>query len=56
MVPGFIDSHGHFPDSGLVALYRADLLGPPMGTCTTIAEVLERLTAKAIGSTVHRAA
>ncbi|HUS55622.1 MAG TPA: amidohydrolase, partial [Thermohalobaculum sp.] len=43
LVPGFIDPHGHFPDSGFNALFRVDLCTPPVGTCTSLAEALERL-------------
>jgi hypothetical protein len=43
LIPGFIDPHGHFPDSGFNALFRVDLSTPPVGTCTSLAEVLDRL-------------
>lgn len=48
MIPGFIDPHGHFPDSGFLSLHRADLSSAPIGTCRDIADVLDRLRAKAI--------
>jgi len=47
MVPGFIDPHGHFPDSGMLALFQVDVSGPPLGPCNTIKKLLERLAAKA---------
>ncbi len=47
MIPGFIDPHGHFPDSGFLKLHRADLSGPPIGDCRSIADVLDRLRDKA---------
>lgn len=43
MVPGFIDPHGHFPDSGFNALYRVNLSTPPVGTCASLAQALDRL-------------
>jgi len=46
MVPGFIDPHGHFPDSGFLALFQVDVSGPPLGTCGTIPDLLERLSKK----------
>ncbi len=47
MIPGFIDPHGHFPDSGFLALHRADLSGPPIGSCKNLSDVLDRLRDKA---------
>lgn len=47
MIPAFIDPHGHFPDSGFLRLFRADLSAPPIGDCDTLAEVFARLRAKA---------
>jgi len=47
MIPGFIDPHGHFPDSGFLALHRADLSGPPIGACRDLDAVFERLRDKA---------
>ena len=43
MIPGFIDPHGHFPDSGILALWRVDLAAPPLGDCLTVDMALERL-------------
>ncbi len=50
MVPGFIDPHGHFPDSGMLALFQVDVSGPPLGPCNTIADLLGRLAKKAAGT------
>jgi predicted amidohydrolase YtcJ len=47
MTPGFIEPHGHFPDSGILALWRVDLAGAPLGDCNTIAELLARLSKRA---------
>ncbi len=47
VIPGFIDPHGHFPDSGFLKLHRVDLSPPPLGACSNIAEVLEQLHQKA---------
>lgn len=47
LVPGFIDPHGHFPDSGVHALFKADLAPPPLGDCATLGDALDRLAAKA---------
>jgi predicted amidohydrolase YtcJ len=43
MIPGFIDPHGHFPDSGILALWRVNLAAPPLGDCLTVDMALERL-------------
>ena len=50
VVPGFIDPHGHFPDSGFLALHRVDLSPPPLGSCSKMDHVLERLREKAQGT------
>ncbi len=47
MVPGFIDPHGHFPESGMLALFQVDVSGPPLGPCNSIPDLLERLAKKA---------
>lgn len=47
LIPAFIDPHGHFPDPGFIALFRVDLAAPPRGDCSTMAEALDRLSAKA---------
>ncbi len=47
MIPGLIDPHGHFPGSGIMALYEVDLSPPPLGTCRGFDDVFERLADKA---------
>jgi hypothetical protein len=42
LLPGFIDAHGHLKNVGFQAL-AADLLAPPDGTVTSIADLQERL-------------
>jgi len=46
LLPGFIDAHGHFPGSGQ-SVISADLSSPPIGSNTTMAEVLAALKARA---------
>jgi predicted amidohydrolase YtcJ len=46
LLPGFIDAHGHFPASAMSTIY-ADLNSPPIGTLTTMDEVLAALTEQA---------
>lgn len=46
LMPGFIDAHGHFPGSGLKVV-AADLNSPPIGTLTTMDEVLAALKEQA---------
>ena len=46
LLPGFIDAHGHFPGSGLKVV-AADLNSPPIGTLTTMDEVLAALAQQA---------
>ena len=46
LLPGFIDAHGHFPGSGQ-SVIAADLSSPPIGSYTTMAEVLAALKARA---------
>lgn len=43
LLPGFIDAHGHFPGSGLKVV-AADLNSPPIGTLTTMEDVLAALS------------
>ena len=45
LIPAFIDPHGHFPDSAIVALLRADL--SPRTGCRSLADLFARLAAKA---------
>lgn len=47
LIPAFIDPHGHFPDSGFVANFRADLSAPPHGNCKSLDDVFARLADKA---------
>jgi len=46
LLPGFIDAHGHFPGSGQKVI-AADLGSPPVGTVTTMAELLAALRQRA---------
>jgi predicted amidohydrolase YtcJ len=46
VLPGFIDAHGHFPGSGLSAI-AADLNSPPIGTMTSMSQVLDALAQQA---------
>lgn len=43
MLPGFIDPHSHFPDSGELALHQVDLNPPPIGKITTIRDLQVKL-------------
>lgn len=45
LIPAFIDPHGHFPDSAIVSLLRADLSPGAGSRC--LSDVLARLAAKA---------
>ncbi|MDH3595291.1 MAG: amidohydrolase [Rhodospirillales bacterium] len=47
MIPAFIDPHGHFPETGFCALHRVDLMGPPLGGCTKLADIFDRLAESA---------
>ena len=44
LMPGFVDAHGHFPGSGRTA-FSADLNSPPIGTISSIEELLTTLEA-----------
>lgn len=46
LMPGFIDAHGHFPGWGVMAA-AVDLNSPPIGTVSDIADVQQRIAAKA---------
>src|SRR5262245_35648576 len=46
LLPGFIDAHGHFPGSGITAVY-VDLSPPPVGDVASLDGVVERLRARA---------
>jgi hypothetical protein len=47
LLPGFIDAHGHFPESGINTLYKVDVTSPPVGTTKSIANLIQRLQEKA---------
>jgi len=47
LLPGFIDAHGHFPESGVNVLYRVNTNSPPIGTTQSIADIIARLREKA---------
>lgn len=49
VLPGFVDAHSHFPASGL-SVFGVDLNSPPIGDLTSIAQIQERLRAKAAGT------
>ena len=46
MLPAFIDPHGHFPDTGFISLYRADLTSPPRGKCAELNDVYKQIKQK----------
>ena len=46
LLPGFIDAHGHFPGTGLFALF-VDLQSPPAGPVEDLAGLVARLGARA---------
>jgi predicted amidohydrolase YtcJ len=46
LMPGFVDAHGHFPGSGM-RVVAEDLNSPPIGTMTTMAEVMAALARRA---------
>ena len=48
MLPSFIDPHGHFPDTGFIELFRADLTSPPRGKCSCLDEIFGQLRKKAV--------
>ncbi|MDN2566966.1 amidohydrolase [Aquibium sp. A9E412] len=43
LLPGFIDAHGHFLGAGMSALSYVDLNPPPIGTVTSIDDLVDRL-------------
>ena len=47
VLPGFIDAHGHFPSSGLIARHFVDLNSPPIGTVQTLDDIIARLAERA---------
>jgi len=46
LLPGFIDAHGHFPGSGIVAV-EVDLNSPPIGDVEDLEDLADRLARKA---------
>ena len=47
LLPGFYAAHDHFPGSGVVALFRADLNSPPIGEINSMDELVAALAARA---------
>jgi predicted amidohydrolase YtcJ len=47
LLPGFYDTHSHFPSSGTVALFRVDCNSPPMGTMKEIGDIIAALKKRA---------
>jgi len=47
VLPGFIDAHGHFPSSGLIAKYFVDLNSPPIGAMKSIDDIVAALADRA---------
>lgn len=47
MIPGLVDAHSHFPESGVRALYRVDCNSPPIGATKRIADIIQRLKERA---------
>jgi predicted amidohydrolase YtcJ len=47
VLPGFIDAHGHFPSSGLIAKHFVDLNSPPIGAMTSIGDIVAALAERA---------
>lgn len=47
LLPGFYDTHSHFPSSGTVALYRVDCNSPPIGTMKEIGDIIAALKKRA---------
>jgi len=47
LLPGFIDSHGHFPWCGNDALYGVTLYSPPLGGISDVAGLLQVLKKRA---------
>jgi len=47
LIPAFIDPHGHFPDSGILELFRVDLASPPRGRCTSLTDIFDLLRTRA---------
>ncbi len=41
MLPGFYDTHGHFPSAGLVAISSENCNSPPMGSMEKIDDIVQ---------------
>ena len=49
LLPGFIDPHSHFPNSGRYGIEFVDLNSPPIGTMNSIPDIIEALRLEAAG-------
>lgn len=49
MLPGFYDTHGHFPSAGLVAVSSENCNSPPMGPVKKIDDIVQLLAERAKG-------
>ena len=49
MLPGFYDTHGHFPSAGLVAVSSGNCNSPPMGPVEKIDDIVQLLAEQAKG-------
>lgn len=47
MLPGFIDAHSHFPGSGIAELFTVNLSSPPLGSITSVENMVTALRQKA---------
>jgi len=47
LIPGFVDAHSHFPESGRLATTSVDLNSPPIGAMTSIDDLVAALRARA---------
>jgi len=47
MLPGFYDTHGHFPSAGLVQVSAVNCNSPPMGTIETVDNIVQGLAERA---------
>lgn len=47
MLPGFIDAHSHFPGSGTAALFTVNLSSPPLGSISSVENMVAALRQKA---------
>ena len=50
MLPGFYDTHGHFPSAGLVAVSSVNCNSPPMGPVEKIDDIVQLLAERAKGT------